>query len=90
MLPLDEYYLPHYFNHVADLFAECSLDVYVAQFTKLAIDSSPEEVSEKLWETLLTSYIALGLYEDAYMALISMPHQPLLVTRASLFSTSLH
>ncbi|KAG8956665.1 hypothetical protein FRC04_000143 [Tulasnella sp. 424] len=77
VLPLDEYYLPHYYNHVADLFAECSLDVYVAQFTKLAIDSSPEEVSEKLWETLLTSYIALGLYEDAYMALISMPHQPL-------------
>ncbi|KAG8911756.1 hypothetical protein FRC01_005538, partial [Tulasnella sp. 417] len=77
VLPFDEYYLPHYYNHVADLFAECSLDVYVARFTKLAIDSSPEEVSEKLWETLLTSYIALGLYEDAYMALISMPHQSL-------------
>ncbi|KIO30211.1 hypothetical protein M407DRAFT_20680 [Tulasnella calospora MUT 4182] len=77
VLPLDEYYLPHYYNHVADLFAECSLDVYVARFTKLAIDSSPEEVSEKLWETLLTSYIALGLYEDAYMALISTPHQSL-------------
>ncbi|KAG8991396.1 hypothetical protein FRB90_001364, partial [Tulasnella sp. 427] len=84
VLPLEEYLPAYYYNHVADLFAERSLDVYVAQFIKLAIDSSPEGFSdkenpweEKLWETLLTSYIALGLYEDAYMALVSIPYQSL-------------
>ncbi|KAG9016926.1 hypothetical protein FRB93_009456 [Tulasnella sp. JGI-2019a] len=67
--PLD---LCRYYQHVAELFEELSFHEYLVKYAKLAIDTNVSgQSTELLWEKLYHGYVALGLYEEAYMTVMA-------------------
>lgn len=78
VLPYDDKGLSAYYDHLATLFESRSLDEYVVKFAKLAIGYNLETRStEYLWEKVFRGYVALQLYEEAYMAMASTPDSSL-------------
>ncbi|KAG8960780.1 hypothetical protein FRC03_006142 [Tulasnella sp. 419] len=70
--------LATYYRHVANLYEELSLDTFVILFGKLSIDSAvPEEMVEDLWDKVFRCYVSLGLYEEAYMMMVSITREEL-------------
>ncbi|TDL29800.1 hypothetical protein BD410DRAFT_817789 [Rickenella mellea] len=64
-----------FYLHVAELFRSQSLISNEITFTKLALEVSPAGVDvAALWATIIKGYTDLGLYEDAYAAIIVTPH----------------
>ncbi|KAG8902782.1 hypothetical protein FRB99_004117 [Tulasnella sp. 403] len=78
VLPLQDRHLVVYYQHVVALFQERSLDGHVITFAKLAIGAHPvPEMTAELWDTVFKAYLTLGLYEEAYMTMVSVPHTDL-------------
>lgn len=68
-----------YYLHVAELCRNANLTLHEVHFTKLALSVWPEgddssEASAAAWDAIIRGYTNLALYEDAYSALISSPH----------------
>ena len=72
--------LGKYYRHVVSLFVEHGADAAVVRFARLAIDALQEEgsfdgsASKDLWLKLFRSSASLGRFEEAYTALMAMPH----------------
>ncbi|KZW04416.1 hypothetical protein EXIGLDRAFT_743861 [Exidia glandulosa HHB12029] len=67
-----------YFLHLAAVFEEQGYQQHVIAFNKLAIETATEGVdTNDLWFKVFRGYVALGDFEEAYMALISTPHDGL-------------
>lgn len=68
-----------YYLHVAELLRNANFVLHEVHFTKLALsvwppDDDSSETSLVAWDAVIRGYTNLGLYEDAYSALISSPH----------------
>ncbi|KAG2013470.1 hypothetical protein CC2G_010381 [Coprinopsis cinerea AmutBmut pab1-1] len=65
-----------YYVHISDLFKRHNLVRYEVHFAELAISVAPAgtEVSS-LWLIVTKGYASLGLYEEAYAALMAMPSE---------------
>lgn len=74
VLPEDIETAPSYCRHIVQLFEKASLDEYVVRFSERAVDLSPtDEPTQDLWDKLFKSYVDLGLYEEAYAVMTSVP-----------------
>lgn len=67
-----------YYLHVAGLFKLAGMISNEVKFLKLALSVWPEtsevETSSATWSAIIKGYSDLRLYEDAYTAIISSPH----------------
>lgn len=76
VLPFENPRLSVYYQAVMEFFAEISLEAYVVQFGKLAIESSsPHEEPHDLWEVVFKATVALGYYEEAYSTILAGPQK---------------
>ncbi|KAJ3536697.1 hypothetical protein NM688_g6802 [Phlebia brevispora] len=67
-----------FYLHAAALFKPCSVTTYEVLFTQLALSVVPHGVSTlDLWYRVIKGLTDLGLYEDAYTALMSSPYDKL-------------
>ena len=67
-----------FYLHAAALFKPASVTTYEVLFTQLALAISPYGLdTTELWHTVIKGLIDLGLYEDAYTALMSSPYRKL-------------
>jgi len=63
-----------FYIHVSEMFKKHSLVYYEVLFAQLAISSAPLDVdTSSLRSTVIKGYTDLGMYEDAYAALIASP-----------------
>ncbi|KAH8105506.1 nucleoporin Nup120/160-domain-containing protein [Cristinia sonorae] len=66
-----------FYLHAAALFRDVTVTSYEVSFTQLAISVAPVVNTMPLWSTVIRGLIELGLYDDAYRALISSPYEKL-------------
>lgn len=67
-----------FYLHAASLFKAEAVVTYEVSFTRLALSVVPAGVSTvMLWQTAIKGLTDLGLYDDAYTALISCPYEKL-------------
>ncbi|KAF6762913.1 nucleoporin Nup120/160-domain-containing protein [Ephemerocybe angulata] len=67
-----------YYIYVSELFKAHKLVRYEVQFAQLAISVAPLAAdTSSLWSIVTKGYAELGLYEEAYAALITMPYEKL-------------
>lgn len=67
-----------YFLHVAAIFEEQGYQEHVITFNKMAIRAAaPSTDTNDLWFKVFRGHVALGDFEDAYMVLVSTPHDAL-------------
>ncbi|THH33738.1 hypothetical protein EUX98_g479 [Antrodiella citrinella] len=66
-----------FYLHVAGLFRESSVTTFEVAFTQLAISVAPVVNTMPLWSTVIKGLTEVGLYDDAYKALISSPYEKL-------------
>lgn len=69
-----------FYDFVAHLFEAKSLTQHYIEFTQLAISVSEPDVDTSIhWQDVITGYIKLGLYDDAYAAWVATPYNHMLV-----------
>lgn len=67
-----------FYLHAAALFKSGSVITHEVHFTQLALSVAPYAVdTSELWYSAIKGLIDLGLYEDAYTALMSSPYEKL-------------
>lgn len=67
-----------YFIHLAAVLEEPGYQEHVIAFNKLAIQTAAAGVdTNDLWFKVFRGYVALGDFEEAYMTLVSTPHEAL-------------
>ncbi|EJD54022.1 hypothetical protein AURDEDRAFT_110670 [Auricularia subglabra TFB-10046 SS5] len=67
-----------YFLHIAAIFEDAGYQEHVIAFNKLAIQAAADGVdTSELWFKVFRGHVALGDFEEAYMALVSTPHEQL-------------
>ena len=67
-----------FYLHAAALFKPSSVTTYEVQFTQLALSVAPHGVNTaELWYSVIKGFTDLGLYDDAYTALMSSPYDKL-------------
>ena len=66
-----------FYLHAATLFRDSNATSYEVLFTRLAISVAPVINTMPLWATVIKGLVELGLYDDAYQALISSPYDKL-------------
>ncbi|RXW24637.1 hypothetical protein EST38_g1210 [Candolleomyces aberdarensis] len=65
-----------YYLFVSELFKTHMLTRYEVQFAQLAISTAPPSTdTSSLWATVTKGFADLGLYEEAYAALMTMPYE---------------
>ncbi|EMD40997.1 hypothetical protein CERSUDRAFT_43484 [Gelatoporia subvermispora B] len=64
--------------HVAHLFKAVSMTTYEVSFSQLAVSAAPPDAdTADIWHGIIRGLTDLGLFEDAYTALISNPYERL-------------
>ncbi|KAI0092550.1 nucleoporin Nup120/160-domain-containing protein [Irpex rosettiformis] len=67
-----------FYLHAAALFKAGSATTYEVLFSQHAISTAPIDVNTSaLWQVVIRGFIELGLYDDAYGALMSTPYEKL-------------
>ena len=78
-IPLEDPY--DFYLHAASLFRAHAVTTYEVAFTQLALSVIPPKVNgdarQELWQTVIKGNIALGLFEEAYAAIVSSPYDGL-------------
>lgn len=86
VLPANEYFSHSYYfyMHAASLFRAHSVTTHEVAFTQLALsdvplprNNEPPIDTKEPWHNVIKGNIALGLFEEAYTAIVSSPHDEL-------------
>ncbi|KAH7343853.1 nucleoporin Nup120/160-domain-containing protein [Rhizoctonia solani] len=67
-----------YYRHVAELFNDACCLTQAIPFWRQAIDDAPPDLDARgMWSKVFRAYVDLGMWEDAYVVLVSTPYADL-------------
>ncbi|CAE6454482.1 unnamed protein product [Rhizoctonia solani] len=67
-----------YYRHVAELFNDACCLTQAIPFWRQAIEDAPPDLDARgMWSKVFRAYVDLGMWEDAYVVLVSTPYADL-------------